>query len=256
MTTLVETQTEQTTSTDIGVESVLHRPSVSRVQDLRDFPTVDLSALEDYVRTVSHFRRKDSSRLWVSGRALRSPDITAWSREGPELRWAKFWPFDKRSVATWVLDSGFRSMESPTATLSSDAQEWIAEVVVSGNPDLRDARRDLMAAREEAEEEGFAVPSCTAHEIAGRLLHAMYAVWPRRFEVYPTPNGSIAIDAPDGQGRSVIVLCESTGGVLCSVNMNGSYRQARYDDAGGLPDGFVREALHDLRGSSNGPKWR
>ncbi len=256
MTTLVEPSAEQTTSTDIGITSVLHRPGMLLAEDHRDFPTVALSALDQYVRTIHHVPRKDSSRAWMSGRALRSPDIAVWAEEdiGGHVWPVHSWPFDEQSIATWVLDRGLRSMESPSATLSSDAQEWIAEVVVSSNPDLRDAHRDLMTASEEAEEEGFIVPSCTAHETAGRLLYAMYDIWPRRFEVYPTPNGSIAIDAPDGQGRSVIVLCESRGGVLCSVNTNGSCRQARYDDAGGLPDGFVREALNELRGSSNRAK--
>ena len=51
------------------------------------------------------------------------------------------------------------------------------------------------------------------------------------------------IDAPGGHGRSVLLLCDSEGGALCLVNMNGAHRRARYSDADLLPDGFVREAL-------------
>lgn len=74
----------------------------------------------------------------------------------------------------------------------------------------------------------------------------MYGISPRRFEVYPTPDGEIAINAPDGEGRSVILLCDSEGGALCLVNLNGHHRRARYSTTEMLPDGFVHEALAEL----------
>ena len=77
---------------------------------------------------------------------------------------------------------------------------------------LNDALHDLREARDEAREEGLPQPSDTALGNAERLLREMYGISPRRFEVYPTPDGEIAIDAPDGQGRSVILLCDSEGG--------------------------------------------
>ena len=115
-----------------------------------------------------------------------------------------------------------------------------------GYPDLCDALRDLEGARDEAREEGFPVPSDTALRDARRLLRAMYRILPRRFEVYPMPDGEIAIDVPGGHGRSVILLCEPDGGALCLVNMDGRHRRARYADTHDLPDGFVCEALKDL----------
>ena len=117
------------------------------------------------------------------------------------------------------------------------------------SPELRDALRDLDEARDEAREEGFPPPSDAALRNARGLLRAMHGVSPRRFEVYPTPDGEIAIDAPGGPGRSVLLLCESDGGALCLVNMNGANRRARYADATALPDGFVRDALGELDGS-------
>ena len=113
-------------------------------------------------------------------------------------------------------------------------------------PDLHDALYDLDQAKEEAREDGFPVPSGKALENARRLLYAMYRVSPRRFEVYPTPDGEIAIDAPGRPGRSVLLLCDSDGGALCLVNMAGAHRRARYSDTHGLPDGFVREALAEF----------
>lgn len=113
-------------------------------------------------------------------------------------------------------------------------------------PDLHDALHDLDQAKEEAREDEFPAPSGKALGNARRLLHAMYRISPRRFEVYPTPDGEIAIGASGAPGRSVLLLCDSDGGALCLVNMNGTHRRARYSDTRGLPDGFVHEALAEL----------
>lgn len=113
--------------------------------------------------------------------------------------------------------------------------------------ELNDALHELREAKGEACDEGFPLPSDIALENAERLLREMYEISPRRFEVYPTPDGEIAIDAPDGQGRAVILLCDSEGGALCLVNLNGNHRRARYSTTETLPDGFVHEALGDLK---------
>lgn len=112
---------------------------------------------------------------------------------------------------------------------------------------LNDALRDLREARDEARDEELPQPSDTALGNAERLLREMYGISSRRFEVYPTPDGEIAIDAPDGQGRSVILLCDSEGGALCLVNLNGHHRRARYSTTETLPYGFVHEALAELK---------
>ena len=146
----------------------------------------------------------------------------------------------------------------PTATTvfepegSSSARDVFPRIVefmeTAGgrNAALRDALNDLDEATAEALEEEFPVPSDLALANARRLLLAMYKLSPQRFEVYPTPDGEVAIDAPGGRGRSVVLLCDSDGGALCLVNMDGRHRRARYSDTGSLPDGFVREALDEV----------
>ena len=42
------------------------------------------------------------------------------------------------------------------------------------------------------------------------------------------------------------MLCDSDGGALCLVNVDGAHRRARYSTTQTLPDGFVREALVEL----------
>ena len=111
---------------------------------------------------------------------------------------------------------------------------------------LSAALNDLREAATEALEEGFPRPSETALNNANRLLRAMHKFSPRRFEVYPTPDGEIAIDAPNGLGSSVILLCDSEGGALCLANLKSGHRRSRYSTTTTLPDGFLREALADL----------
>lgn len=110
---------------------------------------------------------------------------------------------------------------------------------------LRAALSDLDEAVTDAEEEGFQRPTGDAIQSARRLLTQMYAIAPKRFEVYPTADGEIALDLPNERG-SVILLCDSRGGALCLVNANGAQRRARYSTTASLPDGFVREALIEL----------
>ena len=114
--------------------------------------------------------------------------------------------------------------------------------------DLQAAWADLNSVVQEAHDEGFPTPSEETIGVAERLLRAMYELRRCRLEVYPTQDGEVAVAAPGGHGRSVLVVCDSEGGVLCSVNLNGQHRRAVYDSesATALPDGFVQEALAAL----------
>ena len=120
-------------------------------------------------------------------------------------------------------------IKSPTSGVINPPVEYIAKHFTHGDcAKLNEALRDLQGATNEAREEGFPPPSGIALNNAECLLRGMYAISPRRYEIYPTPDQEIAIDAPGGYGRSVILLCDSDGGALCLVNMNGEHRRARY----------------------------
>ena len=112
--------------------------------------------------------------------------------------------------------------------------------------ELSDALKDLREASGEAREEGFPAPSDVALSNAERLLKAVYEIAPRRFEVYPTPDGEIAIDAPNGDGQSVLLLCEPDGGALCLANLRDVHRSNSYPNADALPDSFLRKSLASL----------
>ena len=147
------------------------------------------------------------------------------------------------------------SQGQPKPSLSPLDWELLGEFIAHGAKDFpvqyADALRDLDDVVEEAEEEGFPVPKEIALDNAKRLLREMYTISPRRFEVYPMPDGEVAIDAPDGRGSSVLLLCDSDGGALCLVNMKGKHRRARYSTTEALPDGFIREAMAELEQQNN-----
>lgn len=125
--------------------------------------------------------------------------------------------------------------------------EWLGGAAHTvRDADLLAALSDLKKVVDEARDEGFEPPSDEALDNAERLIRGMHALRRCRFEVYPTEDGEVAISAPGGHRRSVLLLCGSSGGALCSVNLNGQHRRAVYDSAATLPDGFVREALADL----------
>ena len=90
-------------------------------------------------------------------------------------------------------------------------------------------------------------PSEVAIDNARRLLKSLYRIAPRRYSVYPTTGGGIAIDARGPKGYIMVLECESDGGALCVVSTyRESHRRARYASTRRLPDAFVREALADL----------
>ncbi len=104
---------------------------------------------------------------------------------------------------------------------------------------------DLRGVLEEAKDEGYPLPSSLAVSNAKLLLERLHRFAPRRYEIYPTPDAEVAIDAP-GDGSSVVILCDSSGGVLCMANLPGGHRTRSYSSTESLPDGFVREALAKL----------
>ena len=132
-----------------------------------------------------------------------------------------------------------------TANLTtSQSNQGDAEVT----PDwLAEAQKELAEVADEAREEGYPVPSDVAFENARRLLPEIYRLAPRPMAVYPMPDGEIALHVPGGYGQSVLLLCESDGGALCSVNLDGEHRRARYSTTRTLPDGFIREALAEMK---------
>lgn len=108
------------------------------------------------------------------------------------------------------------------------------------------ALTDLQEAADYAREEGFPIPSNSAIDNAKRLLHDIRKISLLHLEVYPTPDGEIAVHVPNGCGRSILVLCGSDGSALCLANLESGHRRKNYPAADVLPDKFLRQVLAGL----------
>lgn len=135
---------------------------------------------------------------------------------------------------------------SPDYFVPERIQEVLVEVESGIHPDLNDAFQELEEADEDAEENGWPLPSSSAYGNARALLPRLYRLSPRRFSVYPLFDGEIALDATTMSGHSVVVICEADGSILCLVYIHRHGRRAKYASASDLPDDFIREAFHDL----------
>lgn len=137
-------------------------------------------------------------------------------------------------------------VELREATEETQEQQDISNELFT-SAELNGVLADLQEVIDEAREEGFPVPSDIAIANSEQLIKNLYEISPGRYGVYPTQDGEIAIDVFNGKGSSVILLCDSAGGTLCLVNIDGNRRRAHYSQINALPDGFVREALAELK---------
>ena len=113
-------------------------------------------------------------------------------------------------------------------------------------PLLAEALADLDQVVEEAQEEGFDIPTLPAISNAERLLRSLYQIAPRRFEVYPMQDGDIALHGPGRPSRWFVLYCSLDGGALCTAGIEGERYHRRYPSTDDLPDAFTRNALDAL----------
>ena len=135
---------------------------------------------------------------------------------------------------------------SPGYSVLERIQRLLIEVERGIHTDLNDALQELEEADQDAEENGWLLPSSSAYRNARTLLPRLYRLSPRRFSAYPLLDGEIALDATTKSRHAVVVICEADGSVLCLVNIHRRERRAKYADASDLPDSFIREAFRDL----------
>lgn len=171
-------------------------------------------------------------------------------------------PLDHPSIGllddcSWWAVHGLPGIDTPDDALGDieymtavqgTVMHWPEEEAISSIPlELAKALQELGEVPADAEEDGLEPPSDVAVANARRLLEAMYRISPRRYTVYPTSDAYIAIDARGVNDGIVVVMCGSDGAVLCLATIDQESRRARYASARRLPDGFIREALHELK---------
>ena len=238
----------------------------SSSQPFCDLGTQDNFWVCDYEQPMVEYGEGSTSDWWIYNQNLRGLCISkprqpvTMFEKGNTSDWLSFGqhvgvsetPYPELSQLSKVLSRILFSYSKEHKLDFATKQQWelLGEYAtrIAGNPrvQLTNALRDLSEVVEEAKEEDYLVPNEIAVSNADRLLRKMYDILPLRYEVYPMPDGEVAIDAPTRLRSSVVVLCDSDGGALCLVNINGDSKRARYSTAESLPDGFIYEALNEL----------
>ena len=113
--------------------------------------------------------------------------------------------------------------------------------------DLNAALTDLAEVKAEALEDGYLEPTEEAVRCAERLLRRAYQCIAQRYEVYPMPEGEIALDPPSGFKQSILFLCRADGSVHCMLYLNGVHQTITFESAQELPEQFLRDTLLRLQ---------
>ena len=109
---------------------------------------------------------------------------------------------------------------------------------------------ELRNVENEAAEDGYPIPNEVATSNAEKTLKRLFRNYPARYTICPTEEGDIAISVPvAGIGRAMTVECDSDGGLICFVNVDGHMRRMKdYDaDMAWESSDFIVRALGDLR---------
>lgn len=125
--------------------------------------------------------------------------------------------------------------------------EYNARNAIGFRMQLAQALEELDQVVDEAQLEGFKIPSSKAIDNADYIIKRIYDSLRCPPRIYPMPDGEVAIDVANGEGSSVLILCCSGGSTQCFVNINGNQRRACYSNSDALPDGFMCEAFKELQ---------
>ncbi len=198
---------------------------------------------------------------WNSHSDVQSTDVqSAMYRYNREysLNWFMSdseWMLLTLGIDSKVIGSPFRE-QLPDKTINQRLwwdflAEYLSRGVIGFRVQLAQALEELDQVVDEAQSEGYEIPSSTAIDKAEYIIKCIYDNLLHPFQVYPMPDGEVAIDVANGDGSSVLILCCSDGGTLCFVNINGNQRRAHYSNSDALPDGFMHEALEELQQNLN-----
>ena len=111
---------------------------------------------------------------------------------------------------------------------------------------LERARDALAAVADQADKEGFPVPTPEQRDRAGAVLDSMYRSAALDYSIYSTPNAEIAIDYTRRE-NALVVLCDSDGAVEGIFDTEDEHTQIWSDNPNGTFSAFLDHALSRLR---------
>lgn len=132
--------------------------------------------------------------------------------------------------------------EQKTSTLKEHKPPIIQETSISS--DYIEAMVDLKNVFDCAKEEGIKPIQLETYRTARRTFEVLYEKYPRRYEIYPMPNGHIIVDALNDKGKSVMFSCRPDGSVLCFGDKKSDRK--KYSTPEVILDTFVSEAMNKL----------
>ena len=215
--------------------------------------------------------RQGTGKLTATDKAVRDDEFQMWSeslcRMTP-MRPAfdnkvghKPWTHGNASVVgEWLLSKGQATLLSPSVTHHIGQHSVIGVFSHSAplarfDPEPTDdllerSLEELRGVVGEAVADGFPVPGEAAINNAEKTLKRLYSVHPGNYTVCATEDGDVAIAVPvAGMGKAMTIECDSDGGLICFVNVNGHMRRMKdYDaDMAWKSSDFIVRALSDLR---------
>ena len=98
---------------------------------------------------------------------------------------------------------------------------------------------------DEAKEEVFEPPTDIGKGNARAMLEVMFKLAPREYDVYPMPDGEVAIDTGKPE-RRVFVFCPPDGGIQCIGWIGKERRDVSYGTVEEVPTEFLHEILLEL----------
>ena len=221
-------QTTQLINESSTIDTMRLSEAYLRLQIYWESPPDDQLTMYKYIREIS------SSWLvpYSESMSLTLPEIVSHVADNP---------------STEILLSTSQLLDrSINQRLWESLAEYLSRGVIGFRVKLTQALEELDQVVDEAQSEGYEIPSRIAIDNAEYILKRIYDNLLHSFQVYPMPDGQVAIDVTNGDRSSVLILCCSDGRTLCFVNINGNQRRAHYSNSDTLPDGFMCEALEEL----------
>ena len=219
----------------------------------------DFQAIADRRLATDKAVRDDDFRNWQEnpyGKTTAPPVFTKANK-------VAYTPWSRGNVAAfgerlpssgpllWLITSAMLHTGRPAA---GSAVPWGAMLTHLGREStdglLEKSLEELRGVPEEAAEDGYPVPGEVAIKNAQKTLRRLHRHHPGRYTVCPTEEGDVAISVPVvGMGKAMTIECDSDGGLICFVNVDGHMRRMKdYDaDTAWESSDFIVRALSDLR---------
>ncbi len=104
-------------------------------------------------------------------------------------------------------------------------------------------KEELNAVGTEASHEGIELPSTLAFKNAELMIEKVYKTEPDDLLIELLPDSGIAVTRTGSFGCSLMIVCDSDGEILVSLNLEGEYQRTTFSGINMFDDCFIESAL-------------